>query len=420
MVGVAGAAVVAVSVGELASAVAVVVAPVPRGDLFGVVSPGGEGEDAGEDRADGDRAADPGEQQPAAAASALRGRGAGRATVPSAAGERGGLRLNGRGREHGLCTRVDPSRDRDAVRERGGEGAGGGPAGGGVLGERTPQGGGDRLGDAGVDGRHIGRVLVHDLEHEAGALALEGRAAGQHLVGDDGEGVDVGGGGEVLAAHLLRGHVAWRAHGEAGHGEAGGVEGAGDAEVGEGGATAGVDDDVAGLDVAVDHALSVGVVEGAGELGDDAAGLGWGEGSALGDDAVEALAFEEAHGDVAAAVGGGADVVDGDDVGMVEASGEACFLVEALAEVGVVGVGGGDGLEGDLALEDAVEGAVDGCGRAASELRLDGVAIGDQFGRGHRRLTTIARPLGRRVPACAAGGQDVPLPRLGGRLGVTI
>ena len=63
---------------------------------------------------------------------------------------------------------------------------------------------------------------------------------------------------------------------------AGADGGAGDAEVEEAGVVLGVDDDVAGLEVAVDDAAGVGVLDGVADLGDEfdlgAAALGFAAG----------------------------------------------------------------------------------------------------------------------------------------------
>ena len=69
-----------------------------------------------------------------------------------------------------------------------------------------------------------------------------------------------------LAEGLLGAHVAQRAEQVAGHGQAGlGVE-LGQAEVGDPEAAAGVEQQVGRLDVAVDDAERVGVVQGLGRL----------------------------------------------------------------------------------------------------------------------------------------------------------
>ena len=122
---------------------------------------------------------------------------------------------------------------------------------------------GHRLGDDGVErGRAVGAglgdergrlgdVRVH-LRHVGGLVVRE--ALGQRLVEDAAERVDVGAGVHRLAADLLGGGVVDAAHEQAGLGQGvlGGV--LGEAEVGEVDVLLGADQDVGGLDVAVDQA----------------------------------------------------------------------------------------------------------------------------------------------------------------------
>ena len=109
---------------------------------------------------------------------------------------------------------------------------------------------------------------------------VNGRLAGEHLVGHGAERVDVAARADVALAHRLLGaHVGGRAerHAGLGHAAAAGLlHGEGDAEVGDEGAAV-VQEDVLGLDVAVDDALAVGVVEGAGDFRGDADGVVDGE-----------------------------------------------------------------------------------------------------------------------------------------------
>ena len=98
--------------------------------------------------------------------------------------------------------------------------------------------------------------------------------AGQQVVGRGGERVLVGSPVHRFAHELLWRGVGDGADGHVGRGDAAGViEWSGDAEVGEEDARViGVevgDDDVGGLDVSVQQALLVGVVQGAGDSGDD-------------------------------------------------------------------------------------------------------------------------------------------------------
>ena len=135
----------------------------------------------------------------------------------------------------------------------------------------------DRVAVAAQGGRLLGQHLRDDgLEGAAG----EGRLAGQHLVGHGTERVHIAPGADVALAHRLLGrHVGRRAEGHAGLGHAtaaGLLHGERDAEVGDEGRAV-LQQDVLRLDVAVDDALAVGVVEGRGDFLGEADGVVDGE-----------------------------------------------------------------------------------------------------------------------------------------------
>ena len=105
----------------------------------------------------------------------------------------------------------------------------------------------------------------------------ERRRAGEHLVADDAERVDVAAAVELaLADRLLGRHVRRRAHGDAGDGEPRVARGgARDAEVGDhGAARRAVEQDVVGLHVAMHDAARVRVRERVGHVGEDAPRVG--------------------------------------------------------------------------------------------------------------------------------------------------
>ena len=99
----------------------------------------------------------------------------------------------------------------------------------------------------------------------------EGRAAGDEVIEDRAEAVDVGGGGDVadFSGGLLRGHVRGRAEQRAGE-RAGrdrlGVEALGDAEVGDVRDAVDVEEDVRGFEVAMEDAATVAVMDGAAQV----------------------------------------------------------------------------------------------------------------------------------------------------------
>jgi hypothetical protein len=217
------------------------------------------------------------------------------------------------------------------------------------------------------------------LQQFVPGVGPERRPPGEQLVEDDAEAVDVGTAvhAVALAAGLLRAHVGWRA----------GIAGAlahvlfpqGQAEVGHVRPAGRVQQDVAGLDVAVDDALAVGVVQRLGDRGCQFRGHGR-RGPVVADQPGEGAALDEPGHDEAGIFGGAAGVVDGDDVRVVEPGGGA-----GLGEVDVGVLGAADQpavrhLDGHAALELVVVGQVDAAEPAFTQQPLD--AITADLGRG--------------------------------------
>jgi hypothetical protein len=144
----------------------------------------------------------------------------------------------------------------------------------------------------------------------------------------------------------------------------------GDAEVGDLDLVRGGDDEVRGLDVAVDDPARVGVVEGRRHLAhepDHPLGL---EARALVDDRADRPALDVLHGQERepALL---AHVEEGDDAGVGQRAGDADLLVEPVDERLVLGALPGD-VEADRldrkgALDEGVERLVDGPHRAEAE-----------------------------------------------------
>ena len=118
----------------------------------------------------------------------------------------------------------------------------------------------------GIEPARRGRLLLQHLQQRVQRrLAAERRPAGQQLVEDRPQAVDVGGGGQrpFRAGGLLGGHVAGRADdgARAASGSLSPLDALGQAEVGDVRLALGVEQDVGRLEVAVQDAALVGVVD---------------------------------------------------------------------------------------------------------------------------------------------------------------
>src|SRR5204863_7625485 len=122
-----------------------------------------------------------------------------------------------------------------------------GPAAAGLLG----QGGHDQVTGLGGDvGGQRRRLLLDVLEGDAQRRGgLERPLAGQALVGDHAQRVQVGGGGGGFAEDQLRGQVGGGPHDGVGVGELAAGRGTGDAEVGQHQPAVGTHQQVARFDV---------------------------------------------------------------------------------------------------------------------------------------------------------------------------
>jgi hypothetical protein len=251
------------------------------------------------------------------------------------------------------------------------------------------------------------RVVPEDrVERLDRALAPEGPLAGEHLVEDGSEREDVGAGVHRLAAHLLGGHVAHRAHDPAGLGRErhrghflpflGHRVLPGEAEVEHLDLPRAEQEHVLGLQVAVDDALLVRRGQPARDLEGDLDGLA-GRQRAVLQALAQRLALQQLHRRVHRALLA-AEIVDREDVGVRERSDGLRLPLEAPERVRVLGEIPREDLDRDLPVEPRVPRAEDDAHPALAELGED--LVGSEPGPGVDRHR--AAPL--RSPAAWALG----------------
>ena len=136
--------------------------------------------------------------------------------------------------------------------------------------------------------------------------------------------------------------------------------------------------DVFRLQVAVDDSGGVGGGEAVGNLRRDVEQLA-GRNGLAGEQGTERFALDEFADDVLLA-GLDAKVVDGDDVGVVERGDGAGLALEAAAVIGAGGACPREDLDGDVAIEPGVAGAVDLAHAADPESGLDLVVAEAEIG----------------------------------------
>jgi hypothetical protein len=245
-----------------------------------------------------------------------------------------------------------------------------------------------RVGTDDLDRRH---ALVHLLgEHGLRRRTRERRAAGHHLVHHAAEGVDVRPVVDLgIAGSLLGAHVGRRADGDAGVGDripAHFRVRVGDAEVGDDGVAVD-EEDVLGLDVAVDHLLPVRVREAVGDLGGDARDVVETELPFFAEEVAQAAVAGERH-DVVQRAAGGAGLVEREEVDVLEVGDELDLALEAFGADGRDELGTQD-LHGDLAVEPEVPGEEDDGHATVSDLAQDLVPPGKCGGQASREIHSL-------------------------------
>lgn len=147
----------------------------------------------------------------------------------------------------------------------------------------------------------------------------------------------------------------------------------GETEVDEAGVAFAIDENIARLDVAVDHSGIFSGLETGGDLGGDFEDFVFGKSATLLHDVLEATAFEQFHDEVKSPVGA-ADGVDFDDVWVADLGGEAGLIFEGLDADFVVTVFLVENLDGDFSVEGGVSSNEDDAHAA------DGVALFELVG----------------------------------------
>jgi hypothetical protein len=206
---------------------------------------------------------------------------------------------------------------------------------------------------------------VHDADRER-ILGAVRRVADEHFVQHDAETVEIGAAVDRAAARLFGTHVVRRADDRAGAGHAQrGFVRARDAEIGEDGRAVFAQQDVVGLDVAVDDAFFLRIGKRRGDLARDAQRQRGRERRAV---AGQHLAAADVfHRDVMQ-VAGVADVMDAHDVAVMQLGGDARFAQEAFAEVRIDEQRRRHHLERDFAVDRFLDRQIDRRHAAAAEL----------------------------------------------------
>ena len=220
-------------------------------------------------------------------------------------------------------------------------------------------------------------------------LARERRLAGQALVEDGPEGIRVGPAVEAPRRDLLRAEVRHGAHERAGLREAVLGRREREAEVHHPGAdvarVVARRHDVLGLDVAVDDAAGVAVVERLGDLRPDVEDVAEAE-RTFAQERPQVRAGQDRHDEKESPLVP-AEVVDRDDGRVVHLRDDLGLSLESLLGV-LREVPGRDQLDRDLAVQDGVLRAVDDAHPAAPQLGEDLVAVGE-LRPDHRQSRTL-------------------------------
>ena len=198
-------------------------------------------------------------------------------------------------------------------------------------------------------------MLERDL---LGRIAVIGQGAGEHLIEHDAERIEVAAGVRLEPLGLLGGDIVHGADGRIGPAAAVFVLEGGDAEVCHLGDAVAVDHDVLGLDIAVDDAVLVRVLEGLRDLGGEKQRLRRGEPALAVDILLERDALDELHDDILHRERM-AHIVHRDDVRVAEHGDGLRLGLELRLELGIGENLLAQHLDGDIAVETVIERFID-------------------------------------------------------------
>lgn len=234
-------------------------------------------------------------------------------------------------------------------------------------------------------GRWFG--IFHQNLGDDGQIAgrAVGNAAGQAFIQDDSQTINVGAGVQGIAADLFGTHIERSAQHCTGSGEASFVGGAHDfcdpkiEEFHKICPLARTQENVFGLDVAMQNTTFVGGSEGLSKLFADVDGVGFTEGRTAREPLSEAFSEKKLHFNIRATVAGDAHVEDFDDVGRRNGCGEASLAVQAGDQIGGGRKLGIEDFDGDGAVQEQVLGNIHGAHASLADAALNAQLAAKHF-----------------------------------------
>jgi len=224
-------------------------------------------------------------------------------------------------------------------------------------------------------------VLAHDLGERA---AVERRLTGKRLVRDHAQRVDVARGRDVLTRRLLRRHVDRRARRHAFHRQPADRAEPRDAPVDQAEwkvRVAGREQQIVGLEIAMDDAAAMHGVEHVGDIAEQRRDVGPREPAGLTEPLGKRVALDELHRDERAMVREDVAFEHADEAGMTNIFQDGCFLDHPRRHAGMPAQLGMHDLDGCLARQHGVRRPVDLAHAAAPDFFLDAIRADDRAGR---------------------------------------